>query len=139
MAPGTRLMQGSSDPAARSRGQRWGRTASVTPPISPRLHLHTGRSRSYKALKPIPKDERLLGFHAQYDQYGEFITYALMADCQDETPRKELIEHGPEPRMRNISPKQSATSIEGGTAMTRPNRGTAEWFKREKLDLLGRH
>ncbi len=52
----------------------------------------------YKALKPIPKDERLLGFNSQSDRYGGFISYPLIADCQDETLRKELIEHGLGPK-----------------------------------------
>jgi hypothetical protein len=48
----------------------------------------------YKALEPIPKDEKLLGFNSQSDQYGGFISYPLIADCQDETLRRELLEHG---------------------------------------------
>jgi predicted nucleic acid-binding protein len=52
----------------------------------------------YKALQPIPKDERLLGFNSQSDRYGGFISYPLIADCQDETLRKELMEYGLEPK-----------------------------------------
>jgi hypothetical protein len=52
----------------------------------------------YKALEPITKDERLLGFNSQSDRYGGFISYPLIADCQDETLRKELIDHGLEPK-----------------------------------------
>ncbi len=48
----------------------------------------------YKALQPIPKDERVLGFNSQSDQYGGFISNPLIADCQNETLRQELIEHG---------------------------------------------
>jgi predicted nucleic acid-binding protein len=52
----------------------------------------------YKALEAIPKDERVLDFNSQSDQYGGFISYPLIADCQDETLREELIEHGLEPK-----------------------------------------
>ena len=46
----------------------------------------------WRALRPIPKDERVLGFSSQSDQYGGFISYPLVADCQDETLRSELID-----------------------------------------------
>jgi hypothetical protein len=48
----------------------------------------------YKALEAIPKDERLLGYSSQSDQYGGFICWPLIADCQDDMLRKELIEQG---------------------------------------------
>jgi len=44
--------------------------------------------------EPIPKDEKVLGFNSQSDQYGGSISYPLIADCQDETLRRELLEHG---------------------------------------------
>ena len=48
----------------------------------------------YKALEPIPKDEKVLGFHTQTDQYGGFVSYPLISDVQDETLRKELTQRG---------------------------------------------
>lgn len=51
-----------------------------------------------KALQPIPKDEKLLGFSHQSDPYRGFTTSPLIADCQDETLRSELIDHGLDPR-----------------------------------------
>jgi len=42
----------------------------------------------YKALQSIPKDEKLLGFNHQSDQYG-FICHPLIQDCQDEAMRKK--------------------------------------------------
>ena len=48
----------------------------------------------YKALEPIPKDERVHGFHTQTDQYGGCVTYPLISDVQDETLRNELIQRG---------------------------------------------
>ncbi len=48
----------------------------------------------YQALEPIPKDEKLLGFHTQADQYGGFITNPLISDVQDERLREELTQHG---------------------------------------------
>ena len=52
----------------------------------------------YKALEPIPKDERVHGFHTQTDQYGGCITYPLVSDVQDEMLREELIHRGLTPR-----------------------------------------
>ncbi len=52
----------------------------------------------YKAREPITKDEKVHGFHTQTDQYGGVVVYPLVSDVQDETLRKELIEHGLEPR-----------------------------------------
>jgi hypothetical protein len=51
----------------------------------------------HKALESISKDEKLLGFNSQSDQYGGFISYPIMQDCQDEGLRKELIETSLEP------------------------------------------
>ncbi len=48
----------------------------------------------YKALEPIPKDEKVHGFHTQTDQYGGCVTYPLVSDVQDETLRNELIQRG---------------------------------------------
>ena len=48
----------------------------------------------YKALEPIPKDQRLLGFHTQTHQYGGFVSYPLISDVQDEALRKELTRRG---------------------------------------------
>ena len=52
----------------------------------------------YKALEPIPKDEKFLGSNSVSDQYGGSISNPLVADCQDETLRRELLEHGLEPK-----------------------------------------
>jgi predicted nucleic acid-binding protein len=52
----------------------------------------------WKALQPIPNDEKLLGFGHQSDQYGGFITWPRIADCQDEALRSELIASGLDPR-----------------------------------------
>ena len=51
----------------------------------------------YKALQPIPKDEKLRGFNSQSDPYGGFISFPLLSECQDETLRQELIDRGLEP------------------------------------------
>jgi hypothetical protein len=37
-----------------------------------------------------------LPLNNQSDQYGGSISYPLVADCQDETHRRELLEHGVE-------------------------------------------
>jgi hypothetical protein len=52
----------------------------------------------YNALEPIPKDEKFLGSNSVSDQYGGSISNPLVADCQDETLRRELLEHGLEPK-----------------------------------------
>ncbi len=52
----------------------------------------------YKALEPIPKDEKVHGFHTQTDQYGGFVSYPLVSDVQDETLRDELTQRGLELR-----------------------------------------
>ncbi len=49
---------------------------------------------NYKSLEPIPKDEKVHGFHTQYDQYGGFVAYPLVSDVQDETLRAELMQRG---------------------------------------------
>jgi hypothetical protein len=51
----------------------------------------------YAALKPVPKDEKLLGFHTTSYQYG-FTCCPILADVQDETIRNELIARGLEQR-----------------------------------------
>ncbi len=48
----------------------------------------------YNALEPIPRDEKVLGFHMQSDQYGGCVTNPLISDVQDETLRKELTRRG---------------------------------------------
>ncbi len=48
----------------------------------------------YKALEPIPKDEKVHGLHTQTDQYGGCVTYPLVSDVQDERLREELTQHG---------------------------------------------
>ncbi len=48
----------------------------------------------YKALAPIPKDEKVHGFHTQIDQYGGSVSYPLVSDVQDETLRTELMQRG---------------------------------------------
>ena len=52
----------------------------------------------HKALPPLPKDEKVVGFNAQSDQYGGFIGFFLISDVQDESLRDELIKHSLEPR-----------------------------------------
>jgi hypothetical protein len=52
----------------------------------------------YNALEPIPKDEKFLGSNSVSDQYGGSISNPLVADCQDETLRRELLGHGLEPK-----------------------------------------
>jgi len=48
----------------------------------------------FKALEPIQKDERLLGFNYVEDPYGGFVCSPLISDVQDETLRQELMERG---------------------------------------------
>ena len=48
----------------------------------------------YQALEPIPKDEKLLGFYMQTDQYGGCITNPMFSDVQDEALREELTRRG---------------------------------------------
>jgi hypothetical protein len=52
----------------------------------------------YKALQPIAKDERLLGFNTVSDRFGGFICHPLIADCQDEPLRNDLIQCGLAPK-----------------------------------------
>ena len=52
---------------------------------------------NYKALQPVSKDEKLLGFHHQSDRYG-FISCPMISDIQDEALRDELVQHALEPR-----------------------------------------
>ena len=52
----------------------------------------------HAALKPILKDEKLLGFNATSGPYGGFTCHPIIADVQDETIRNELIAKGLEPR-----------------------------------------
>src|SRR4051794_23078702 len=44
----------------------------------------------YERLEPIRKDEKLLGYHNQVDQYGGFISNPLVSDVQDEAICREL-------------------------------------------------
>jgi hypothetical protein len=46
----------------------------------------------FKALEPIQKDERLLGFNYVEDQYSGFVTHPLISDVQDEALRQELMD-----------------------------------------------
>ena len=48
----------------------------------------------YRALEPVPKDERIHGFHTQTDPLGGCVTYPLVSDVQDEALVKELTERG---------------------------------------------
>ena len=52
----------------------------------------------HAALKPILKDEKLLGFNATSGPYGGFTCHPIIADVQDETIRNELIARGLKPR-----------------------------------------
>ncbi len=38
----------------------------------------------YRALKPVPKDERFQGSYTQFDPYGGYIENSLISDVQDE-------------------------------------------------------
>jgi len=46
----------------------------------------------YELLEHILKDEKLLGFNTQYDQYGGFISSPMVADVQDEKLCSEIYE-----------------------------------------------
>jgi hypothetical protein len=48
----------------------------------------------YNALNPIPKDEKIHGFHTEFDPYGGCVTYPLVSDVQDEALCEELKQHG---------------------------------------------
>ena len=48
----------------------------------------------YQNLEPVPNDERVDGFHTQYDQLGGFVTCPLISDVQDEALRDELMGRG---------------------------------------------
>lgn len=48
----------------------------------------------YNALEPIPKDERVHGFHTQPDQHGGFVSYPLVSDVQNEVLCEELVRRG---------------------------------------------
>ena len=52
----------------------------------------------YKALEPIPKDEKLLGIRTQTDPVGGFVNCPIISDVQDDTVRDELIKRGLEQR-----------------------------------------
>jgi len=49
-------------------------------------------------LKPISKDEKLLGIQTTTDLYGGFVSYPMISDVQDEGIRAELIARGLEQR-----------------------------------------
>jgi hypothetical protein len=49
-------------------------------------------------LKPISKDEKLLGIQTTTDPYGGFVSYPMISDVQDEGIRAELIARGLEQR-----------------------------------------
>jgi RNase P/RNase MRP subunit p29 len=44
----------------------------------------------HKERETVPKDEKVVGFNAQADQYG-FTGFFLLSDVQDEALRAELI------------------------------------------------
>jgi predicted nucleic acid-binding protein len=48
----------------------------------------------YEALKPVPRDEKVLGICTQTDQHGGFFGQPLVSDVQDEEIRQELIDRG---------------------------------------------
>jgi hypothetical protein len=49
------------------------------------------------ALKPVPKDKKILGFHTNYDQYGGFTCCPLIADTHNDALCGELKDRGLEP------------------------------------------
>jgi hypothetical protein len=53
-----------------------------------------GLTADYQELAPILKDERVLGFSAQYDQLGGFISNVIVSDTQDEKMRDSIISIG---------------------------------------------
>jgi hypothetical protein len=48
----------------------------------------------YAALDPIANDEKVLGFHTQYDRLGGFVSNPIVSDVQDEPLRGQLVERG---------------------------------------------
>jgi predicted nucleic acid-binding protein len=49
------------------------------------------------SLKPVLKDEKLLGFHTNYDQFGGFVCCPMIADTHDDALCEELKKQGLEP------------------------------------------
>jgi hypothetical protein len=47
----------------------------------------------YEALDQVPLDERVLGFHDQFDRFGG-VSYPLVSDVQDDDLRDELVRRG---------------------------------------------
>jgi hypothetical protein len=47
-----------------------------------------------KGLKPVPKDEKVVGNNAQTLPFGGFIGFFLISDVQDEPLRQELMKRG---------------------------------------------
>jgi hypothetical protein len=71
--------------------------AANTPDESKRKQLTAEQA----ALRPVPKDEKLLGFNATSEicgQYRSFVSRPVIADVQDESIRNELIKRGLEQR-----------------------------------------
>ena len=50
----------------------------------------------YNALKPVPKDEKILGFHSQFDRFGG-CCWPMIADTHDDLLCEELKNRGLEP------------------------------------------
>ena len=48
----------------------------------------------FKALRPVSKDQKLLGFNTVFDQYGGFVCSPMISDVQDESLREELMHRG---------------------------------------------
>jgi hypothetical protein len=46
------------------------------------------------ALKPVPKDEKILGFHTNYDQFGGFVCCPMIADTHNDALCEELKNRG---------------------------------------------
>jgi hypothetical protein len=49
--------------------------------------------QEHKAGYPVPNDEKVIGFNAQFSQYG-FVGYFSLSDVQDESIRDELVQRG---------------------------------------------
>jgi hypothetical protein len=57
--------------------------------------VHRNKLRAdYESLEKIPNDERLCGFHTNFDQFGGFITNPIISDIQDDNLYRRLRERG---------------------------------------------
>ncbi len=61
----------------------------------------------YRALKPVPKDERFQGAYTLFDQYGGYIENPLISDVQDEALVNELTDQG----LKNGDPEHIVQAV----------------------------